>query len=225
MMKVLNLYAGIGGNRKLWDEVTDVEVTAVEIDPEIASVYTDIYPDDEVIIGDAHEYLLKHYDEGWDFIWSSPPCPSHSRPRYALGVKGGKTKAIYPDLKLYEEIIFLDKHIENKWVVENVVPYYQPLIKPRFRSNKNYIWSNFHIPKIDMEASGITEVKDRSVNNKTIDELENLHGFDLSVYEEIDKRTVLRNCVHPKLGKHILKCALYYPDLDFFISGDDLNGL
>lgn len=30
-MKVLNLYAGIGGNRKLWDEVTDVDVTAVEI--------------------------------------------------------------------------------------------------------------------------------------------------------------------------------------------------
>ena len=29
-MKVLNLYCGIGGNRKLWE---DVEVTAVELDP------------------------------------------------------------------------------------------------------------------------------------------------------------------------------------------------
>ena len=36
MIKVLNLYAGIGGNRKLWK---DVEVTAVEINEEIAGVY------------------------------------------------------------------------------------------------------------------------------------------------------------------------------------------
>ena len=34
-MKVLNLYAGIGGNRKLW---TNCEVTAVELDQKIAAV-------------------------------------------------------------------------------------------------------------------------------------------------------------------------------------------
>ena len=38
-MKVLNLYAGIGGNRKLWK---DVEVTAVENNKEIAH-YTMMY--------------------------------------------------------------------------------------------------------------------------------------------------------------------------------------
>ena len=32
-MKILNLYAGIGGNRKLWK---DVQVTAVELNSEIA---------------------------------------------------------------------------------------------------------------------------------------------------------------------------------------------
>ena len=40
-MKVLNLYAGIGGNRKLW---TDVEVTAVEIDPKRAEIYKHYFP-------------------------------------------------------------------------------------------------------------------------------------------------------------------------------------
>jgi len=37
-LKVLNLYAGIGGNRKLW---RDVDVIAVEINPEIAKIYQD----------------------------------------------------------------------------------------------------------------------------------------------------------------------------------------
>ena len=57
-MKVLNLYAGIGGNRKLW---TDVDVTAVELNPDIADIYWDFFPNDKVIVADAHQYLLEHY--------------------------------------------------------------------------------------------------------------------------------------------------------------------
>ena len=48
--KVLNLYAGIGGNRKRWD---DVDVTAVEINDLRAEIYADEFPSDEVVIGDA----------------------------------------------------------------------------------------------------------------------------------------------------------------------------
>ena len=36
-MKILNLYAGIGGNRTLWGDKH--EVTAVEINAEIAGIY------------------------------------------------------------------------------------------------------------------------------------------------------------------------------------------
>lgn len=50
-MRVLNLYAGIGGNRKLW---TDVEVVAVENEQYIADAYKALYPDDEVVVADAH---------------------------------------------------------------------------------------------------------------------------------------------------------------------------
>ena len=74
-MKVLNLYSGLGGNRKLWQ---DVEVTAIESEQKIADVYKTNFPEDTVIITDAHEYLLANYDK-FDFIWSSPPCQSHSR--------------------------------------------------------------------------------------------------------------------------------------------------
>lgn len=58
MINVLNLYAGLGGNRKLWK---DCRVTAVELNPKIAAVYGRIYPKDELIVTDAHQYLLDHY--------------------------------------------------------------------------------------------------------------------------------------------------------------------
>ena len=60
-MKILNLYAGIGGNRMLWSD--EHEVTAVEYNENIAKVYKEQYPNDKVIIADAHQYLLDHYKE------------------------------------------------------------------------------------------------------------------------------------------------------------------
>lgn len=83
-MRILNLYAGIGGNRKFWGD--DHKIVAVEIDPKIAGIYKDFFPNDEVIIGDAHAFLEKHFAD-FDFIWSSPPCPSHSHIRKELGVE------------------------------------------------------------------------------------------------------------------------------------------
>ena len=126
-LKILNLYAGIGGNRKLWGDKH--EITAVELNPKIAFVYSSLFPKDKVVVGDAHQYLLDHYKE-FDFIWSSPPCQSHSQTNNFL-----KGQGIYrfPDMKLYEEIIFLKHFFKGKWVVENVKPYYKPLIEPQRR--------------------------------------------------------------------------------------------
>jgi DNA (cytosine-5)-methyltransferase 1 len=118
--KVLNLYSGIGGNRKLWE---DVDVTAVEIDEQIAGIYQDFFPEDTMIVGDAHQYLLNHIEDGWDFIWSSPPCQSHSSFRKNICVRYRGTKPVYPDMKLWQEILFLKHHANCKWVVENVKPY------------------------------------------------------------------------------------------------------
>lgn len=115
-MKILNLYAGIGGNRKLWSD--EHEITAVEYKQDIADVYKQLFPNDTVIVADAHQYLLDHYKE-FDFIWSSPPCPTHSRARYGLQVRSGKVEGVYPDMRLYQEILFLrHHHFNGKWVVE-----------------------------------------------------------------------------------------------------------
>jgi len=112
-MKVLNLYAGIGGNRKLW---TDVEVTAIELNPKIAAIYQDFFPQDKVIVADAHAYLLEHFME-FNFIWSSPPCPTHSVLNNFMHSQG---VIRYPDMQLYQEIIFLKHWFKGKWLLERI---------------------------------------------------------------------------------------------------------
>ena len=133
-MKILNLYACLGGNRRKWDEVTDVDLTAVEWDEDLAKLYQERFPNDKVIVADAHQYLLDHYKE-FDFIWSSPPCPTHIVDKnITKNTKSFVPK--YPDMKLYEEIIFLDNYFKGKYVVENVIPYYEPLIAAQKRGRQ-----------------------------------------------------------------------------------------
>lgn len=200
-MKILNLYAGIGGNRKLWGD--EHEITAIENEPDVARVYQDFFPKDNVIVADAHDYLLEHFEE-FDFIWSSPPCPSHSHIRKELAVEAsGQNKPIYPDMKLYEEILLLYGYFKGKFCVENVISWYKPLIPPQ-EINKHYFWTNFMISPIKKESRE---------HMGAIDDLEARKGFDLSKYKGIDKRKALRNCVEPETGKHILNCAIKSPSL------------
>jgi len=192
-MKILNLYAGIGGNRKLWGD--DHKITAVENNPEIAKIYQDFFPNDKVIIEDAHQYLLDYFEE-FDFIWSSPPCQSHSSFRQNICVRYKGTKPIYPEMNLYQEILFLKYNFKGKWLVENVKPYYKTLIEPTKELQRHLFWSNFEIENTDFE-------KDK-IRTAQIPDLQKLHRFDLSKYKLKNKRQVLRNCVLPELGKHIL---------------------
>ena len=195
-MKVLNLYAGIGGNRKLWD---NCQVTAVEYTQKIADVYTAQHPSDEVIVADAHQYLLENHS-GFDFIWSSPPCQSHSKM-----MKGGRNrKPRYPDLKLYEEILFLQHNHKGLWVVENVVPYYKPLVEPTKQVGRHLFWSNFNFD--------IEEVKspDNFINMTTVEGSKRLKDwlgihYEGNIYYEGNHcpAQVLRNAVHPLVGKQI----------------------
>lgn len=194
-MKVLNLYAGIGGNRKLW---TDVEVTAVEYNEEIAGIYQELHPNDTLIVGDAHQYLLDHYKE-FDFIWSSPPCQTHSAIR-AMGVRIGQHGAKFPDMKLWQEIIFLQHFAPGKFVVENVVPYYEPLVKPTINLQRHLFWSNFPIRPFALESTDV-EIKRVSANDTVF-------GFSLKGRKlKHRKDQILRNMVNPDLGLYIMEQA------------------
>ena len=202
--KILNLYACLGGNRYKWDEVSDIEVTAVELDTELARLYKERFPNDTVIIADAHQYLLDHYKE-FDFIWSSPPCPTHSRVR--MSQKNTSTFIDkYPDMKLYEEIIFLTHNCKGKYVIENVIPYYEPLIAAQKRGRHLY-WANFTLP------NSLGERKGGIVGSKNIkgevDALCKLHDYDFRKYkgkQRMDK--IARNLVDYEAGKTILETAL-----------------
>ena len=193
--KVLNLYACLGGNRYKW---TDCEVTSVELDPELARLYQERFPNDKVIIADAHQYLLDHYKE-FDFIWTSPPCPSHSRARFA---RKETTIPIFPDLKLYEEIIFLENYYDGKYCVENVIPYYEPLI-PAQKRGRHLYWTNFKLPNdLNERHSSIMEGKDE------VSKWCEFHDFNFREYkgnQRMDK--IARNLVDYQAGLTIFNTA------------------
>lgn len=201
-MKILNLYACLGGNRYLWGD--EHEITAVELDPELARMYKERFPNDTVIVADAHQFLLEHYKE-YDFIWTSPPCPTHSRIRFnqAKGRNDDIYKAEYPDMTLYQEILLLNNYFEGRYVVENVIPYYEPLI-PAQKRGRHLYWCNFTLPTILTNrhvqvGTGTDEVK----------KLCEFHKIDLSSYKgEQRKDKIARNLVDFEAGKTILDTAM-----------------
>jgi len=199
-IKILNLHAGIGGNRKGWIG-KDVEVTAVEYNEEIANVYQKWYPQDKVIVADAGEYLAKHYEE-FDFIWASPSCVTHSSIRFMASKSKTNRKydAKMPNMELYSFIVFLQKFFDGKWVVENVKPYYQPLINPTGKLGRHIIWSNFEFEKKDFKDSNIKHVK---VTGKSVKYGISLEGIKL----KHRKDQIIRNCVNPEIAKFLLEQA------------------
>ena len=194
-IKVLNLYACLGGNRLLWE---NCDVTAVELDPELARMYQERFPNDTVIVADAHQYLLDHYKE-FDFIWSSPPCPTHSK--LAISNKS-RTENKYPDFSLYQEVVFLDNYFDGKYCVENVIPYYEPLI-PAQKRGRHLYWCNFQLPKINEPINGIIgNGKDR------VAKLSKYHNYDFRKYKGTQPvAKIAANLVHYEAGKTIFNTA------------------
>ena len=206
-MKVLNLYACLGGNRYKWDEVAkeagiELEVTAVELDEEAARLYQERFPNDKVVVADAHQYLLDNFKE-FDFIWSSPPCPTHSRIQVSQYTRE-TWKPQYPDMKLYQEIIFLDTFFNGKYCVENVIPYYEPLIKGQQRDRHLY-WTNFTLPN---NLNG-RKNPDLSRTKDLINVLSSYHDYDFRKYKgKQSVRKMARNLVDYEAGRTIFEIAL-----------------
>lgn len=198
--KVLNLFAGLGGNRKKWD---DVEVVAVEYDKKIAAVYQRLYPDDLVVVDDCYSYLLAHFSE-FDFVWGSPPCQSHSR----MIRSGRNRKPIYPDLRLYELVLFLQYNFDGLWCIENVIPYYEPFLKPK-KLGRHLFWSNFNIDQMREVPEFKNMINRQNLQQKKLlmDWLD-IHYEENIYYEGNHCPTqILRNCVHPDIGLHVFNCA------------------
>jgi DNA (cytosine-5)-methyltransferase 1 len=203
-MEILVLYAGVGGTMNLVDD-TIHEITNIELNPEIAKVLQDRKPNQKVIVADAHEYLRLHADE-YDFIQSSRPCQSHTA---MMKFTRHKLKR-YPDFGLYEEIVFLQNFYKGLWYVENVKPYYEPLIKPNQVIGRHLFWSNFPIhPMPDYPRSPKNMINEATVSGKQLMmEWLGIH-YEKNIYYDGNHcpAQVLRNCMHPLIGKHIFECA------------------
>jgi len=193
MRKVLNLFAGIGGNREKWGD--DVSVTAVENNQLIADFYKERFPKDEVVVSDALDFLEERYHE-YDFVWASPPCQSHGQYRHAVGVLAKGFRPLVPDMRsLYGTVVFLRKYHKGYWAVENTVPYYTPLIFPTVILARHLIWSNFPIAKKKFSKSDI-RVKNKLSDFGSI-------GNEIMKTKIPNKRQALRNCVDSDLGKYV----------------------
>ena len=180
--------------------------------PEIAEVYKKFFPRDRVLVEDAHEYLLKHFRE-YDFIWSSPPCPTHSGTNYFLQ---GQGIFRYPDYRLWQEIIFLRYFCKTHYCIENVKSYYEPIYEPQ-KLGRHYYWANFEIPPKEFNYSQIGTMNRQAskdtqrkaiIREAQIPELTDLHGLDLTGIKLKNKRQILRNCVLPEIGKYILESLI-----------------
>jgi len=99
-------------------------------------------------------------------------------------------------MKLYEEILFLQGYFKGKWVVENVISWYDPLIEP-YVVGSHFYWSNFIIYGRKRYYRG---------HYADIETLEKIKGFSVKGYN-INEKKALRNCVEPEMGLHIFNCA------------------
>ena len=157
--KILNLYACLGGNRYKWDEVTDVEVTAVELDPAAAELYQERFPNEEII-------LLKNVSNG-------------QTPRF-----------------------------KGKFVVENVIPYYEPLI-PAHKRHRHLYWTNFNLPNILTTRKVLIGESKKNVISNELNNLCEFHDYDFNKYKGKQSKTKMaRNLVDYEAGKTILETAL-----------------
>jgi DNA (cytosine-5)-methyltransferase 1 len=111
----------------------------------------------------------------------------------------------YPDMKLWQEIIYLQECFEGDWCVENVITYYDPLIEPQERG-KHYFWSNFYIPEFELEGM---KMETRGPSKGRLETARKRTGFDLSEEDvtKSDELKMLNNAVTPELGKHIFDAA------------------
>jgi DNA (cytosine-5)-methyltransferase 1 len=115
-----------------------------------------------------------------------------------MASKRGDYDPIFPDLNLYQEIIVLSHWFKGFFCVENVIPYYKPLIAPTTILHRHLFWCNFSIWHKEFEKfETCKKLGEREF-------LEEKLGFNVDGFD-VDKRKVLRNCVLPELGLHIFK--------------------
>lgn len=110
-------------------------------------------------------------------------------------------------MKLYEEILFLDNFFDGKYCVENVIPYYEPLIAAKKRGRHLY-WTNFNLPTVLSERDKISGLITKD-DYEAIKKLCEFHDYDFFKYKGEQRRAKMaRNLVDYEAGKTIFATAM-----------------
>ena len=106
-------------------------------------------------------------------------------------------------MKLYEEILFLKHYFKGKYVVENVIPFYEPLIYAKKRGRHLY-WTNFNLPNdLKERKSSIMESKNE------VSKWCEFHDYDFKKYKgNQPTNKIARNLVDYEAGKTIFETVL-----------------
>ena len=195
-MRILDLFAGVGGtskgiHRAAAEQNVKLEYVAIDYDPSVLYAHQKFCPEDFTILRNAWNYDFS----GYDFIWASPPCQSHSVLNYTL-------RRYDPDMRLYELIKKL-RNSGKDFIVENVHPYYQPPIPWNFEVNRHVFWSNLPIPSFRVVE------KRKAFGELGVTDLLDYHGVDKSVLSHVRgaqrRRQLLRNMVNPEISRRIFQ--------------------
>ena len=89
-------------------------------------------------------------------------------------------------------------------LVENVIPYYQPLI-PAYKRNRHLYWTNFKLPNV------LTQRKNPEIGHakKELDKWCEFHDYDFRKYKgKQSVQKIARNLVDYEAGKTILNTVM-----------------
>ena len=198
-MRVLDLYAGLGGSDKgirsvLEKKGIDYEYVAIEIDPKVAEAHRKNNPGSRVIVADALSWLPEV--KNFDFVWASPPCKTHSK--WNMVWASRREKHPKPDPTLW----FLIREFRSlgiNFVVENVDPYYKDPCKPTIKIGRHQFWTSFPIKKFDFIS------REKPFPEMTIRDWLQYHQLETVEGKAQDKRQALRNCTHYSIAAGIFE--------------------
>ena len=147
--------------------------------PEFIAIFFQKIHNDTV--SDAHQYLLDHYKE-FDFLFGL-----RRRVLLIAELAQCKKKKIYPDMALYQVIIFLKHWFRGKvFSISTIIPYYKPLIESVSTENahRHCLWTNFWVQDMEKPIKKLATCKAPEERKMLQEEF----GFNLDKYTGVDKR-------------------------------------
>lgn len=197
-MRILDLYAGLGGTAKgiqsvLEKKGVDYEYFAIEIDPNVCAAHKINNPRSTVICADVKDWLDKITD--FDFVWASPPCQTHSILNFSNKATGKKTNLV--DWSLWHVIDHLQRTENVSYVVENVLIWYNEPFKHNFNLDRHYFWTNLSLLSFEYQK------RTKDWGYLSVKGWKEYHQVEHAITG--NKRQQLRNCLHWSIAAGIFE--------------------